>query len=313
MSYQLIQIFELENISRLSTYIEQTLTRQGTYDENKQVYLEQFKEQTNNYLQKKDYISVLELLFDARLKFRLDNKFLQTIPALTSYFIQQCNQKEKKEELLQAFIHLNDKETQYSINQKLNLYGILFNGLDKESNIQLELFKEIINFSKKHDKLSVLNNSLVNLDEITQGWKISNDKKQGLYQHIINVLDKQKYQELKCKLIIKYLQSFNSINNEENEFSKKQILYLILQGQILSEYNNIFESQGMQYLEKSNSDLYQIFSFFITGDVQGYLNFKNQKPNAIKSLNINEDQYSEKVRVQSIGRITKSGEIITLC
>lgn len=54
-----------------------------------------------------------------------------------------------------------------------------------------------------------------------------------------------------------------------------------------------------------------MFSFFITGDVAGFQSFKKSNADALKNIGLPEEEYLEKVRVQSISRFAKSGELIS--
>ena len=50
--------------------------------------------------------------------------------------------------------------------------GILFNGLEGLAKIQYSLLMYIIDFSKKNERLGVLNSTFADIDSITKNWNL---------------------------------------------------------------------------------------------------------------------------------------------
>ncbi|EAR97044.1 PCI-domain protein (macronuclear) [Tetrahymena thermophila SB210] len=307
MSYQLIKLTELDNLDRLAAHIEQALTKASKFDEEEEKYLEEFKQKSSQYLKSQSYEALIELLFQAKKNLKLDQKYLNSISAITSYLITASP---KQEATLKKYQTVLEAEESHASNVLIQ-YGIVFNGLDSLPKIQYSLLLYIIAYSKKNDKIGVLNTTFTDIDTITKNWNLTNNEKKKLLSHIVDALDKSIKQDFRCQIVLKYFQSFEFQDKQDDETLKKYIHLLLNYGQVLSEYGSIFETNGLKHLQKSNPVLFQIFSFFITGDVKGFEDFKKSNPNGLKDNNIVEEEYLEKVRVQSISRFAKSGELIS--
>lgn len=263
------------------------------------------------------FLDLMKFLFSYKEKLLKDHKLFLNAMNIVSLHIRSEQDENQRNILINEYLSQVNALPEAFFSLKARMLAVLFNALGANDPKQFELFKEIVKLADSNQKISIILPTIENIEEYFRLWGYSDDfsKQREIYHLILNALLTNKREKIAIDIFVKYLQTFEKehqdlSNPQETAFIVSNIKRFLVSDNIHSEiFENIINLKRVFNLEdKRLSDL---LVFYIHGDLNGFLEWRQKNENYLNELGIDAKQIERKIRIKCLACFEDTGKAIS--
>lgn len=280
--------------------------------------VEAFMKEAENLLDG-PFLNLMKFLFSYKEKLLKDHKLFLNAMNVVSLHIRTEQDESQRNILINEYLSQVHALPEALFSLKSRMLAVLFNALGTNDPKQFEIFKEIVKLADSNQKISIILPTIENIEEYFRLWGYSDDfaRQREIYHLILNALITNKREKIAIDIFVKYLQTFEKAqqnqdlgNPQETAFIVSNIKRFLVSDSIHSEiFENIIHLKRVLHLEdKRLSDL---LVFYIHGDLNGFLGWKQKNENYLNELGIDAKQIERKIRIKCLACFEDAGKAIS--